>query len=75
MEVQVSLSTFFRKKICIIIYIVPISLSGQMVHDGSRGNSLSSARRTLDQAERPLQYCFHSVNLQKVVKNKKNLKN
>lgn len=42
---------------------VPISLSGQVVHNGGRGDRLSCARWALDQTEGALQHCFHSVHL------------
>lgn len=41
----------------------PVALTGEVVNDSGRGDSLPSARRTLDQTERPLQHRLHSINL------------
>lgn len=43
--------------------VLPVALTGQVVDDCGRGNSLTSTRRTLDEAERPLQHRLHSVHL------------
>lgn len=48
-----------HKTICFL----PVALSGQVVNNSGRGDSLASARRTLNQTERPLQHCFHSIHL------------
>lgn len=58
--------------------ILPIALSGQVVDNSSRRDSLASTRRTLDQTERPLQHRLHSIHLvtqkYKVVGKKSTLK-
>lgn len=43
--------------------VLPIALSGQMVDNGGRGDSLAGSWRPLDQTEGSLQYRFHSINL------------
>ncbi|RNA40826.1 hypothetical protein BpHYR1_006775 [Brachionus plicatilis] len=43
-----------------------VALLGQVVDDGGRGDRLAGARRTLDQAEVPLQHCFDRVDLRVV---------
>lgn len=50
---------FERKTICVL----PIALSGQVVYDSRRGDSLPSPWRTLDQTKRPLQHRLHSIHL------------
>lgn len=41
----------------------PVALTGEVVNDSGRGDGFPSARRTLDQTERPLQHRLHSINL------------
>lgn len=44
-------------------YPSPVALTGEVVNDSGRGDGLPSARRTLDQTQRPLQHRLHSINL------------
>lgn len=56
-------STQTGKKVQIFACVLPVALSGQVVHDGGRGHRLPCARRTLDQTEGTLQHRLYSVHL------------